>query len=371
MKVLKKHIFWIIIGSAVILFALVLFLYPSQISLSVYEGMSLCYSVLVPSLFPFVFLSMFIVQSGIADKLGRLLNPVVKRLFKLPGSAGAAILISCIGGYHSGAQAINQLYKSGSITRAQAERMMYFCVCAGPAFLVSTLGNIYFGNSVFGAAIYAAQILSSLIIGVILGIFAKKDVNYESCKSMMLYKPLPESFVDCARGTASAMLSISSFVVLFSVIICILDVSSVLTHTKNLFMNLGLSEELSCAILPNLLEVTGEMKSLVPVGLPYAAFMVSFGGFCVHFQIFSFVSEIKISKLKFTISRIAHGLLCAGITWLLLKFIDVPAAVSADISRSIPIASSSPTGAISLIILCVVTVLAVPGERVDKKKILC
>ena len=76
---------------------------PQAASQGVRDGLTLCGQVVIPSLFPFLALSSFLVQSGLAQRAGHLLEPITKLLFRLPGAAGSAILMSLIGGYPVGA----------------------------------------------------------------------------------------------------------------------------------------------------------------------------------------------------------------------------------------------------------------------------
>ena len=67
---------------------------PQAASQGVRDGLTLCGQVVIPSLFPFLALSSFLVQSGLAQRAGHLLEPITKLLFRLPGAAGSAILMS-------------------------------------------------------------------------------------------------------------------------------------------------------------------------------------------------------------------------------------------------------------------------------------
>ena len=60
---------------------------------------------------------------------------------------------------------MGELLKSGSITRREAGRMLLFCVNAGPAFVVSTVGAGLLGNARYGVVLLAAHMLASLTIG--------------------------------------------------------------------------------------------------------------------------------------------------------------------------------------------------------------
>ncbi len=121
--------------------ALGILLFPNDVRNGASSGISYCLYTLVPSLFPFMVLSSFIIHSGISKFIGKLLQPVIQFLFYLPGSAGSVIIMSMIGGYPVGARGCMSLLEQGAITQKQAQRMLYFCVNAGPAFIISVVGS--------------------------------------------------------------------------------------------------------------------------------------------------------------------------------------------------------------------------------------
>ena len=84
--------------------ALGILLFPNDVRNGASNGISYCLYTLVPSLFPFMVLSSFIIHSGISKFIGKLLQPVIQFLFYLPGSAGSVIIMSMIGGYPVGAR---------------------------------------------------------------------------------------------------------------------------------------------------------------------------------------------------------------------------------------------------------------------------
>ena len=71
--------------------ALGILLFPNDVRNGAANGISYCLYTLVPSLFPFMVLSSFIIHSGISKFIGKLLQPVIQFLFYLPGSAGSEI----------------------------------------------------------------------------------------------------------------------------------------------------------------------------------------------------------------------------------------------------------------------------------------
>lgn len=160
-------------------------------------------------------LSSFIIHSGISKFIGKLLQPVIQFLFYLPGSAGSVIIMSMIGGYPVGARGCMSLLKQGAITAKQAQRMLYFCINAGPAFIISVVGSTLLQNTQIGLLLFFSQVAAMLVIGITLGIIAR--FKKEPCHTIIpsehsSQSPLVESTLDASKG----LMNMSAFVILFS-----------------------------------------------------------------------------------------------------------------------------------------------------------
>lgn len=268
------------------------------------QGLEMCLKVLIPSLFPFMAVSSFIVNSGLAYKFEKPFAKITKALFGLSGSFAPIILLSLIGGYPVGAKGIATLRKCGNVTDREAQKAVMFSVCAGPGFIVNFVGASLYQNKTIGLIILASQIISVLILGIIINFADKNREKYNSnteinFKSMPTSTALVESAIDSSKG----ILSICAFVVLFSAFAGIFDSLISDINTKN--------------ILFCLLEVctaVDELSKYYPV--EFVAFAVGFGGLCVHFQIFSALRDIRINKLLFFLIRIIQGFITALLTHL-------------------------------------------------------
>ena len=191
--------------------ALGILLFPNDVRNGASNGISYCLYTLVPSLFPFMVLSSFIIHSGISKFIGKLLQPVIQFLFYLPGSAGSVIIMSMIGGYPVGARGCMSLLEQGAITQKQAQRMLYFCVNAGPAFIISVVGSTLLQNALIGLLMFFSQIAAMLAIGITLGIIAR--FKKEPCHTVIpsersSQSPLVESTLDASKG----LMNMSAFV---------------------------------------------------------------------------------------------------------------------------------------------------------------
>ena len=72
-----------ILGAALLCAAAALMLWPKEAMEAARDGLTLCANVIVPSLFPFFVLSSLVVELGLAGYLGKLLEGVMRPLFRV------------------------------------------------------------------------------------------------------------------------------------------------------------------------------------------------------------------------------------------------------------------------------------------------
>lgn len=159
-----KHKRTIVIAILSILAILVLILDTKTALLGASEGIDLCIRTVIPSLFPFFFLSKIIISS--ADKLsGKLLRPIGK-LCRVPVGGEIIFLLGLLGGYPVGAQLIETAVAKGSLSKEDGSRMLGFCNNPGPAFIFGVTG-LYFEEPYIPWIIWGILIISALLTGVI------------------------------------------------------------------------------------------------------------------------------------------------------------------------------------------------------------
>ena len=69
---MKKHFARLLLPLGVLCAAAALLFYPTQAAAGAKRGIGYCVDILIPSLFPFMALSVFVVKSGLAASMGRL-----------------------------------------------------------------------------------------------------------------------------------------------------------------------------------------------------------------------------------------------------------------------------------------------------------
>lgn len=266
------------------------------------NGLSLCLNVLVPSLFPFMAASSFIVKSGLAQKIGKPLGKITKALFGLSGSFAPVILLSVLGGYPVGAKGISELVKSGAISQKEAQKAALFAVCAGPGFIINFVGQSLYNSKTAGLIILFSQIVSVILLGIIINLFDKSK-GEDCCCDKATDKPcsVGTAVVESALDSSKGILGICAFVVLFSAFTEI--ISQIISDNS--------AENMLCCLL----EVCSAVNRLSQnCTLEMTAFAIGFGGLCVHFQIYSALGKVSVNKLLFFCIRIIQGVITALLT---------------------------------------------------------
>lgn len=108
-------------ATGIFLLCVVSLRFSEECSKGAENGIGLCLSTLVPSLFPFMVLASYITESGLAEKIGRHLSWLTKPIFGLDGCFASAIILSLVGGYPVGAKTVNSLYKKGAASESECK----------------------------------------------------------------------------------------------------------------------------------------------------------------------------------------------------------------------------------------------------------
>ena len=284
------------IALAAALAALGALLLCSQAALeSARAGLSLCAQMIVPSLLPFFMLSSLLQQLGLPGILGRLLSPVVR------------------------------LRRSGALTREQAERALAFCNNSGPAFLVGAAGVGVFHSAGYGLLLYGVHVLSAVIIGML---FAPRNGGFPpEERAQIAAVSLAQALPEAVRSAVRAVLTVSGFVVTFSVVTGMLDASGLLPAlVGTLSARLGLELHFARALCTGVLELgtgIGAMQGLTPTpaNLALAAFLIGWGGVSVHCQTAAVLAGTDIKSARHTAGRLLHGVISALCMWVLANLL--------------------------------------------------
>ncbi len=345
----------------------IIIIMPQASASGVITGLKFCSEILIPSLFPFMVLSSLIIKTGLSEKTGEFFSPIIKNLFHLPSCTAATIILSLIGGYPTGAIGVNELYRQKKITQKQAEQMLLFTVCAGPAFVLNAVCAQFSSNKIIGPIILTSQIISAIFLGAISGIFYKESTSKVENNPKPQQCSLSTALVKSCLDAANAMFNMCAFVILFSALLNIINQSFFIDIIFKIFDFFNISASIINIIIPVILEVTNGCVAIINNRAPteLLAFAIGWAGICVHFQIFSITETIKFSKAKFILCRAIHGVLSTIITHFLFLFFSANSTSSA-----IKLIYSSKTadcyfskGSVALVTLCIIFLFTVTSKN--------
>lgn len=269
-----------------------LFRMPHVCTAGVKEGILLCGTTILPSLFPFMAVSGFLLETGSGMLSGKWVTLLTKRLFRLPGESASVILMSMVGGFPIGAKMTARLLESRRITQNQAMRMCLFCINAGPAFVISAVGYSVFKSMRAGVILYTSVCLAALLCGMLCSFFDDGTPIAASKVHTASQSSAGTALVNAVHGATNAMLNICAWVVLFT---CI---GTCVNH-------LPLPEAVKL-LLHCVLEVTdGVQAAAGHLPLPAIAAILSFSGLSVHCQILNDLQKCGV--------KLSHFLACRGI----------------------------------------------------------
>lgn len=315
------------------------------------EALAICGSTVIPSLFPFMVVSGFLVHSGLSAALGRIASPITARLFRLPGVSAGVILMSLIGGFPVGVKMTAQLLDSGELNESQAKRMCLFCVNAGPAFVISAVGTAVLGSTRAGVLLYTSVCLSALLLGICTRWFAEKEPPRPQKSAVFLLGNPAVTLSDAVRESVYAMLQICAWVVLFGALGAYLQALP-LSDTAAVFIH--------C-----ITEVTAGVHAAAGrFSLPMLAAVLSFSGLSVHCQLLSDLKRCGVQYGVFFLVRCAAAALSFAICALLLRFFPCEISVFSASGTVVPAAYSvSAPSFLALMLMSILLILEVEPRR--------
>jgi len=302
---------------SITVFALGLILFSKDVSSACARALSLCLQVVIPSLFPFFVLSQLAVTSGMSRWLARLAaRPMA--LFGLPGSCAPAVVMGAVGGYPVGARTAFALYDAGACTAGQCARLLSFCSCCGPAFLVSAVGVGVFGSLRTGLLLWGAHLLAASLVGLVGSVFARRERGGATLREGTKRVAVAPAVTSAVTESCGAMLNVCGFVVFFAALTSLLRASGALAFAARL---LPLPEAMAEGLLCGALEMTGGIASLpglgltAPQALALSALIAGWGGASVHCQVISLRGERPVPLQYYCRGKLMHGLLAAALTY--------------------------------------------------------
>lgn len=296
---------------------------PGTVTKAASDGLHLCGEVVIPSLFPFFVLANLFVGLGYHRNVAAVMRPLMKPLFGLRGAAAGALVLGAAGGYPIGAATVFRLYDRGELNAAQASRALAFCNNAGPGFLLGVVGISLLGSVRLGLLLWGIHLLSALLVGIF---FRRPDSGVVSVRSNSDQdgKPsFPTVFVESIADGAGTMVRVCGFLIFFSVVLAFLQQTPLWQWAATVL-------PAGAALLDGMVELSTGVGHLITSNcsqleaMTCSAFLLGWGGLCVHCQVLSLKGRRAISMAPYWSGKFLQGLLSAA----LVRLIAAPSPLS-------------------------------------------
>ncbi len=269
-----------------------LLIYPMYCIESAKEGLSTALYIVLPSIFPFMVLSRFIISSGLHFTASKFIGKPFEKLFGVDRQYATVFLLGCLGGYPIGSIILSGLLKKQEISKETAEHLVGICNNASPMFITGTVGTLILKSTYYGYVLYAIHLFCVCLCGFIMKIIFKAELtgNITYKKSQKNNFPLSEA----VTSSGINMLNIASYIIIFSVI--------------SEFIVL-LFKNTDCSFILCLLEITIGIKHCTLSSMPeiikisMISFALGFSGLCVFSQSKAVFGDLNISFYKYFFAK--------------------------------------------------------------------
>ncbi len=308
-----------------ILFALMIItaVNSPEIMNSVKASLSICFSAVVPSLFPFMILSSAFTAYADTQSF-KLIAPFTRKILGISPFGAGAFICGIISGYPIGAKTVCELYTCGKITKSEAESLTAYSNNSGPLFVIGAVGvGIY--NSVFlGICLYLVHIMCALGCAIVLRAYTySADVKIKSTRQAV-------SFTECICQSVNNILKVCGFVVFFGVVCKIAEPA------------IGIFPQGMQCVLYSILEITNGIKytASAPISkalkLSLTAGALSWSGISVHMQVKEIIKNTNLSLKKYFLAKACTSILSALIVYIAYLGTDsIALAINIEKTRGI------------------------------------
>lgn len=361
MKIIKKHLYHISFSILILICTIFVIISPNVILTSTRNSLILWGNIIVPSLFSFLVLSELLNLTGINTIIGRILNPIMRPIFNLPGISSTAIVLGMTSGYPIGAKTTADLLKSKKCTLNDANHLITFTNNSGPLFISGAVGLGIYNNPAIANLLLISHYTSAILVGILFRFIKANDYKQNSTNSSIIeiinFSKIGLLLGDIIRRSISTLFILGGFIVIFAVFTCILDSLGILNYISTIFFP-QLDRYSANSLIYGLLEVTNGVTRLASstfslfFKIILTSFFIGFGGLSVHLQTLNILSDTQISISRYFIGKTLQGLFSAVISYLLLSYTKFSNLLTQTVFSTAVYNSDGFIRFISVIIIC-------------------
>lgn len=314
------------------------------------QGLDIWWKIVFPAMLPFLMLSQMLTAFGFTHAIGVMLEPLMQRVFKLPGHAGFALAVGMCGGFPAAADAVSRLVQDKQMTARQAVIVVAAAHFANPMMILLVIGGAFLHLPAAGyflliihwisgwiAAAAAMRLhpaarkgsLASGSTSTSISVLGSTREQSQSPRRPSLISRMLQAAREAhsrdARGfgkllgdtvsqAVQTLMLTGGYIIVFAVFIRLLS--------------LYLTPGISAAVWPSVLELHLGTYQISKTALDPAMLMallaaaLGWGGICSHLQVTSILRTAipgRQSILYFILVRLVHAMIAFGFTLSLWK----------------------------------------------------
>ncbi len=283
----------------------------SEVVESIKLSFSICINNLFPTLIPLLLISNIFINYNLMNDLNDIFGTFFNKIFGINKNTTFSIIMSMISGTPSNAKYLKDTYDLNLIDESDINDCLKFCHFTNPIFILNTIGLTFLNSKKLGLIILISHFLSSFIIGI----FRKKRKVFK--ENFNTNKKDKKNFISILSN--SIISSFNTLLIILGVITTCLMLTCILN--KVLLINQDYK------FIYGLLEITQGLKYLsisnlsINIKAIISSFLISFGGICIHIQVFSILDNKKIRYIPYFLSRIIQGMFSSILTFILINIL--------------------------------------------------
>lgn len=330
--------------------------FPERAFQSSLGGLTIWWTIVFPSMLPFLMLSEMMSGFGALRGLGTMLEPLMRLLFRLPGHGGWAIAVGAVTGMPAGAEAAGKLRRENLVSREEGERLLALSHVASPFFILTVIGAGFLHNVATGVVIAIVHYVSAIGTGLLLrGLGHGKDsttvsptppllkMKAKDARKPLIVRALSDMHLarledgrsfgkllgDSVSGAIQTLMMIGGTMIVFSVMLGVMDtvgIARLLAEAVAIVApGMAAPVESIKSGLSGLLEVHVGTYRLGQIHLPASLTAALIGaalawsGLAVHLQVQTAIRHTDLRYRYFLFSRIVHAGLSFVLTLLLWR----------------------------------------------------
>lgn len=325
-----------------VLLVIGIIVYPEQVFQASLQGLSIWWEIVFPTLLPFLILTEIMIALGLMHFIGYWLEPLMKRLLKLPGACAPALCLSFTAGYATGARTVAQLRNRKWISQEEGERLLAFSFISSPALIISVIAFGFFHHKHIGWMLLIIHLLTWILTLMLfqLNRHTKKISLHDTEKIKTQELPEHQSHIqralhvmytakkedgrsfgkllsDAVSDAVQILFQIGGFIMLFAVITAIIHASDVLSTNNLDLMHTSIAGIFDMHLGSYQISHLHHLHAKLQTAMVSA--MLAWGGCSIHAQVVSLVHRTRLSVVPYLQFRIIHALLAFALSFVLYQ----------------------------------------------------